>query len=51
VSQPRINKIEIDIGWCPNRVERLNQLVSQPRINTKKIGISTFQLIDWRTQL
>ena len=25
-----------DIGWCPNRVESLNQLVSQPRINKHK---------------
>ena len=25
-----------DIGWCPNRVERLNQLASQPRITKQK---------------
>ena len=30
VSQPRINKIKIEISWCPNRIERLNQLESQP---------------------
>ena len=31
-----LTNIKNDIGWCPNQFERLNQLISQPRINKHK---------------